>query len=276
MNTVGRSPITGMITVAALVFLFVPLGVVLLFSFHASGSLSFPFSGFSLRWYRDLLANQTFIDATINSFVIASVTAVVTLVVGTMAAYGLSRSPARLQPALSLLFFVPLTLPGLFLGLSLLVLFSQTGVSLSMTTVMAAHLIYVLPYFMLVAVGALRRLDPALSEAAEDLGAAPWTVFRRVVLPQVWPVIVGATFLAFALSFDEFIITFFVIGPDSTLPMFIWSSMRRTIDPSINTVSTLLLTATLLLFVIAFVITTRAEKARKGRIDEALAMGSRE
>ena len=273
MNESTRSPVTGFITISALVFLFVPLGVVLLFSFHASGSLSFPFEGFSLRWYRDLMVNENFREAVANSMFIATVTAAVTLVVGTLAAYGLSRSPVKLQPVLSLVFFLPLTLPGLFLGLSLLVMFAEVNVSLSMVTVAAAHLIYVLPYFMLIAVGALQRLDPALNEAAEDLGAPPRTVFSKVILPQVWPVILGATFLAFALSFDEFIITFFVIGPDSTLPMFIWSSLRRTIDPSINTISTVLLAATLLLFVIAFAFTVRAERQRRMRIDEAIGIG---
>lgn len=273
MNESTRSPVTGFITISALIFLFVPLGVVLLFSFHASGSLSFPFEGFSLRWYRDLMVNENFREAVANSTFIATVTAAVTLVVGTLAAYGLSRSPVKLQPVLSLVFFLPLTLPGLFLGLSLLVMFAEVNVSLSMVTVAAAHLIYVLPYFMLIAVGALQRLDPALNEAAEDLGAPPRTVFSKVILPQVWPVILGATFLAFALSFDEFIITFFVIGPDSTLPMFIWSSLRRTIDPSINTISTVLLAATLLLFVIAFAFTVRAERQRRIRIDEAIGIG---
>ena len=273
MNESTRSPVTGFITISALVFLFVPLGVVLLFSFHASGSLSFPFEGFSLRWYRDLMVNENFREAVANSMFIATVTAAVTLVVGTLAAYGLSRSPVKLQPVLSLVFFLPLTLPGLFLGLSLLVMFAEVNISLSMVTVAAAHLIYVLPYFMLIAVGALQRLDPALNEAAEDLGAPPRTVFSKVILPQVWPVILGATFLAFALSFDEFIITFFVIGPDSTLPMFIWSSLRRTIDPSINTISTVLLAATLLLFVIAFAFTVRAERQRRIRIDEAIGIG---
>jgi ABC-type spermidine/putrescine transport system permease subunit II len=115
---------------------------------------------------------------------------------------------------------------------------------------------------MLMALAALDRLDPALEEAAADLGASPWKVFRRVTLPQVWPVLVGATALSFMLSFDEFIITFFVIGSDSTLPLFIFSSLRRTIDPTINTVSTLLLALTLVLWVVAFAFTIRGSRAR--------------
>ena len=126
-----------------------------------------------------------------------------------------------------------------------------------------AHLVYVFPYFLLIAVAALDRLDPALEESAADLGASPWVVFRRVTLPQIWPLLVGATALSFALSFDEFIITFFVIGSDSTLPMFIWSSLRRTVDPSINTISTLLMAITLLVWVVAFLFALRAARSRR-------------
>jgi ABC-type spermidine/putrescine transport system permease subunit II len=131
-----------------------------------------------------------------------------------------------------------------------------------------AHLVYVFPYFLLIAVAALDRLDPALEETAADLGASPIKVFRRVTLPQIWPVLAGATCLAFALSFDEFIITFFVIGSDATLPLFIWSRLRRTIDPSINVISTWLLVISLVLWVAAFLLTLRAERRR------ARAMGS--
>jgi ABC-type spermidine/putrescine transport system permease subunit II len=129
----------------------------------------------------------------------------------------------------------------------------------------------VIPYYLLIASAALDRLDPALEESAADLGASPWLVFRRVTLPQVWPILAGATVLAFALSFDEFIITFFVIGSNSTLPMYIFSSLRRTVDPSINTISTLLLAVTLVLWVIAFLFTVRAARGRRRSIDELLA-----
>ena len=149
--------------------------------------------------------------------------------------------------------------------MALLVAFTRVEFSLSLLTVTIAHLVYVFPFFFLIARAALERLDPALEETASDLGANRWTVFRRVTLPQVWPVLVGAACLAFALSFDEFVITFFVIGPDSTLPMYIWSSLRRTIDPSINAISSLLLAFTMLLFVVTFALTTWSERRRRGR-----------
>jgi len=251
------SPVTAVFVVVSLVFLFVPLLVVVLFSFNSIGSLSLPFRGFSLRWYRQVFESPVFRSSLRSSAIVATATAVSTLILGTLAAYALSRARTRWRAPLALVLFLPLTLPGLFIGLSLLVLFGEAEVSLSLTTVAIAHLVYVMPYFLLIAVAALQRLDPALEEAGADLGANGWLVFTRVTLPQVWPVLMGATFLAFALSFDEFVITFFVIGPESTLPMFIFSSLRRTVDPSINAISTLLLAITLALFAGSFYLTLR-------------------
>ena len=266
MSTPGRrSPITGAFTIAGLVFLWTPLLIVMLFSLHSTGSLTFPFEGFSTRWYDEVFSSDEIRSAARNSLIVASSTALVTLLLGTLAAYGLTRSSSRLRGPLSVLFFLPITLPGLFIGVALLVAFSRVQFSLSLLTVTIAHLVYVFPFFFLVARAALERLDPALEETATDLGASRWTVFRRVTLPQVWPVLVGAACLAFALSFDEFVITFFVIGPDSTLPMYIWSSLRRTIDPSINAISSLLLAFTMLLFVVTFLLTLWSERRRRGR-----------
>jgi spermidine/putrescine transport system permease protein len=260
-----RSPATGAFTIAGLIFLWAPLLLVALFSFHSTGSLTFPFEGFSTRWYDEVFSNEVIRTAAENSLVVATSTALITALLGTLAAYGLTRTSSRLRGPLSLLFFLPITLPGLFIGIALLVSFSRVEWSLSLVTVTIAHLVYVFPFFFLVARAALERLDPALEETAADLGAGRWTVFRRVTLPQVWPVLVGAACLAFALSFDEFVITFFVIGPDSTLPLYIWSGLRRTIDPSINAISTLLLGFTMLLFVVTFALTTWSERRRRGR-----------
>jgi spermidine/putrescine transport system permease protein len=266
----SRSPLTLAVTVVALLFLYLPLAMVLLFSFHETGAVSFPFTGFSLRWYRETLGDEIFRNTLWNSTVVAVSVSVVTLLIGTMAAYGLSRCAPRLRAPLALLFFLPITLPGLFVGIALLVYFARLEIQLSLTTVMIAHFVYVFPYFLLIAKAALDRLDPALEEAAADLGASPWRIFRKVTLPLIWPVLAGATALAFALSFDEFIITFFVIGPDSTLPMFMYSRLHRTVDPSINVISTLLLAITLVLWVVAFAFAMRAARGRARAVDAVL------
>jgi spermidine/putrescine transport system permease protein len=267
---------TGLVTVAGMLFLWLPLLVVVLFSLHTTASLSFPFDGFSLRWYERIFESPEVRAAARNSLVVATSTALVTLVLATLAAYGMSRSRSRWRAPLSLLFFLPITLPGLFIGVALLIAFSQLEYSLSLVTVTIAHLVYVFPFYFLLARAALERLDPALEEAAADLGATGWTIFRRVTLPQVWPVLVGAACLAFALSFDEFIITFFVVGPDPTLPLFIWSSLRRTIDPSINAISTLLLAFTVVLFVVTFALTSWGERRRRGTVDPLVLTGAEE
>ena len=237
--------------------------MVILFSLHSTGSLSFPFEGFSLRWYEEVFSSDEVKTAARNSLVVATCTALGTLLFGTLAAYGVTRSRSRMRAPLALLFFLPITLPGLFIGVALLVAFTRVELTLSLLTVTIAHLVYVFPFFFLIARAALERLDPALEETATDLGAGRVTVFRRVTLPQVWPVLVGAACLSFALSFDEFVITFFVVGPDSTLPLFIWSSLRRTIDPGINAISSLLLVSTMVLFVITYTLTAWSERRRR-------------
>jgi spermidine/putrescine transport system permease protein len=266
-----RSRTSLAITIAALLFLYVPLAVVVLFSFHNTGSLSLPFTGFSLRWYRFVLSDPGFRTALENSLFVALWTSVVTLLLGTLASFGIARTRSRLRGPLALLFFLPITLPGLFIGLALLVFFVRTNIDLSLTTVVIAHCVYVFPYFLLIATAALERLDPALDEAAADLGANGWLRFWRVTVPQIWPLLVGATCLAFALSFDEFIITFFVVGPDGTLPLYIWSQLRRTVDPSINVVSTLLMTVTLVLWLVAFLFALRGARRRAASGDELAA-----
>jgi spermidine/putrescine transport system permease protein len=256
--------VTTVILVVALLFLFVPLVVVVIFSFNDGGSVTLPFRGLTVDWYREILSSPEFRNAVWNSAKVATIVALATLLLGTLAAYGITRARSRFRPAVAVLLFLPLTLPGLFLGLSLLVVFSRAEVSLSLGTVAIAHLVYVLPYYLLIAVAALQRLDPALEEVGADLGGGAWLVFRRVTIPQIWPILFAAALLAFLLSFDEFIITFFVIGPQSTLPLFIFSSLRRTVDPSINAISSLLLLITIVVFAISFVLTLRS--ARSGRV----------
>ena len=244
-STFGKLP-PAALAMAVLLFLYLPIVVVVLFSFNGGSRLSLPIEGLSFRWYELVLTDPVFTTAIANSFIVGAIAAVCTFVLGTLAAFALVAAPARLRGALAVLFFAPITLPGLFLGLSLLTFFAQLDVKLSLFTVAAAHLVYTFPYFLLVARVVLDRLDPQLAEVGADLGAPPLERFRRITFPLVAPVLAAAGVLAFALSFDEFIITFFVIGPQSTVPLVVWSSMRRAIDPSIIALATLLLVVTIL------------------------------
>ena len=257
---------SGLVTAAALLFLFVPLGVVVLFSFHSTGGLTLPFEGFSLRWYEDVFGDDVFLEALGNSFVLGIATAVITIGLGTAAAYGIARSDTRLSLPVQALLIAPVLLPGLFIGAALLSFLSRIDVQPSLLTVLVGHVVFAFPFVFILLKTAIDRLDVSLEEVARDLGAVPWQVFRKVTLPQISPVLIGAAALAFMLSFDEFLITFFVIGNEQTLPTFIFGRLRRTVDPGINVASTMFLVVTLLAWTAAAVATVRASRGDRATV----------
>lgn len=222
-------------------FLYAPVAIITLFSFHSSPALTFPFEGFSLRWYEKIFADHTFLTALGNSLIVGCATAFITTVLGSLAALALARLKGRVKTGFGLLSFAPIGLPGLFLGISLVILFAQIGLPRSLITVVIAHVLFTLPFFIEAMRSRVEYFDLSLEEAARDLGAGPLQTFRLVTLPIIAPTIAGAAILSFALSFDEFIITVFVSGNESTLPLLIWSMMRRAVSPDINAVSVLAL-----------------------------------
>jgi ABC-type spermidine/putrescine transport system permease subunit II len=232
-------------TILVFVFLFAPISLVVLFSFNQTASLTFPFHGFSLRWYQFVLSSPIYQDAIFASLRVGLVTVVVTTIVGTLAALGLTRYRFRGQAAIRAAILVPATLPGLFIGIALLATFVQVQIPLSLWTVTVGHLVYVLPYFFLVANTRLMRFDFLLEESARDLGAGPWTTFRRVTLPLIAPSLIAGALVAFSLSWDEVFVTFFTIGAQNTLPLVIYATVKQSVDPSVNAVSTLLLAGSL-------------------------------
>ncbi len=235
-------------------FLIAPIAIIVLFSFHATPALSFPFQGFSLRWYSELLGNEALAAAAVKSLVIATATAVTCLFLGGAAALAWLRVGGRTRLALEMLWLTPIALPGLFVGVSLLVLFAQAGLQLSTFTVVIGHVVIALPVLILTMRARLSLFDPSLEEAARDLGANQLQVFRRVTIPLIMPTLVAAAILAFAVSFDEFIVTVFVAGTETTLPMYVWSMMRRTVTPLINAVSTLALVFSVAVLFVAWAI----------------------
>lgn len=235
-------------------FLLAPLVLIVLFSFHASSSLSFPFTGFSLRWYGELLSNTQLRDAVARSLAIATATAVITLLLGATASLAWLRLGRRGRGLIEALTITPIALPGLFIGVALLVLFAQAGVQLSTYTIVAAHVVIAIPILIVAMRARLSLFDPSLEEAARDLGASYMQTFARVTLPLMAPTLISSAILAFAISFDEFVVTSFVAGTETTLPMYIWSMMRRTVTPLINAVSTLALAFSVAILVGAWLI----------------------
>ncbi|OWV98895.1 ABC transporter permease [Rhizobium sp. R693] len=224
-----------------LLFLFAPIAIIVLFSFHSSPALTFPVEGLSLRWYAQLFDKPEFVTSLWNSLKVGFYTAIATTVLGTLAALALIRLKGKYKQTFELLNFAPIGLPGLFLGIALVTLFAAINLPRSLVTVTIAHVLFTLPFFVETMRSRINYFDHSLEEAARDLGASQIQTFRLVTIPILAPTIVGAAILTFALSFDEFIITVFVSGNDTTLPLYIWSMMRRTVDPSINAASVLAL-----------------------------------
>lgn len=238
--------------VAALVtFLFFPVVVVVLFSFNAGGSTSLPFKGFSGEWYRSAFSDEAFTSSLRNSVVVAALTAAWVAFAGTNAAFAISRRPSRLLNAFSSLVTAPLIVPGLFLGVALLSFFTEIGLQPSLKTVVIGHSLVTLPFVVLIVNARLMHLDRSIEEAARDLGATSFQAFRKVIFPLVRPALAGAVLIAVAWSFDEFIITFFTIGGDSTLPILVWGLLRRGIDPSVNAIASVILATTIVATLVA-------------------------
>ena len=232
-------------TILVFAFLFAPIALVVLFSFNKTAALTFPFHGFSLRWYRAVLNSPLYRDAIVASLRVAVITVVVVVVVGTLAGIGVTRYDFRGRGIVRLFLLFPGALPGLFVGIALLSFFVQTKVTLSLWTVTVGHFVYVLPYFFLVVTSRLQRFDYVLEEAARDLGAGPWATLRRVTLPLIAPSLIAGALVVFSLSWDEVFITFFTIGAQNTLPLVIYSTVKQSVDPSVNAISTLLLAGSL-------------------------------
>jgi spermidine/putrescine transport system permease protein len=232
-----------------LLFLFLPLAVLIVFSFSASGQLRFPITGLSLRWYREVFTTSAVTSGIMASLGVAAVTGAIVMAVGTLAAVIVQRYPFRGAGVVTGMILAPAALPGLVIGIALLNFFGDLHLTLSLLTVTVGHVIYTLPYFYLVLSARLRRFDPMLEEAATDLGAGPVQRFRRVTAPLIAPAIVASAFVVLALSWDEFQITFFTIGDQSTLPLVIWSRARLSIDPSVNAIGTLMVAGSLLVVI---------------------------
>jgi spermidine/putrescine transport system permease protein len=241
-----------------MLFLYAPIALITLFSFHSTPALSFPFEGFSLRWYEAIFTSNDFRAALLNSLIVAIASTLITTVLGTCSALALMRMKGRFKQIFAFLNFAPIALPGLFLGIALVILFSLIGLPRSLLTITIGHALFTFPFFVESVRSRLGYFDLSLEEAARDLGASPFTAFRLVTFPIIRPTILGAAILAIALSLDEFLITVFVTGTDSTLPLLILSMIRRTVDPTINAASVAMLVLTLLIIALAaFVIKFR-------------------
>lgn len=228
-----------------------PLALVVLFSFTDNALTNFPIERFSTRWFRTLFERAEFWKAFGNSLTIAGSVAVISSVVGTLAALALARLGERLANAALLTLCFPVMLPALVIGIALLVFFNKTGVPFSLATVILGHLVITQPFVILIVYARMVGFDYAAVDSARDLGASPWVAFWTVTFPMVSTTVIGAALIAMAISLDDFIITFFTIGGGNTLPTYIWGKVRTYLDPSINAIGTILLALTIASTVLA-------------------------
>jgi spermidine/putrescine transport system permease protein len=234
-----------------LFFSFAPLVVVALFSFNSTPSLQ-NFTGFSLEWYDEFLGNVTLRRSLFASLEIAAVTMVVGTVLGTTLAFGLVRARSRIASASNILMLVPLVTPEIVAGVSALLLFSQISFELSVATVMIAHITFSISFVTVIVRARLSALNREVEEAALDLGATRIGTIRLVVLPALWPAILASALLIFALSFDDFVLSFFTTGESPTpLPVQIYSSIRFGVTPTINAIGTMMLFVSFLIIAVA-------------------------
>jgi spermidine/putrescine transport system permease protein len=234
-----------------LLFLFLPVLMLVVLSFNTSVTGIFPLRGFTLAWYERAFENRIIWAALHNSLVVAISTAVVSALLGTPAAFILTRRSFRFKGLLRGLLVLPVSLPTLLIGISLLSFFALLMVTRSLLTVTIGHVVYCVPYMLLVVSARLAEFDFAVEDAARDLGATPFQAFRMVTFPLIRPTIIGGMLLIFAQSFDMFVITFFNIGAQSTLPMVIWSMVRLGINPSLNALGAMVLGFSVLVLLVA-------------------------
>lgn len=226
-------------------FLYIPILVLVIFSFNES-KLNAVWTGFSLKWYSSLFKNYGIMEAVKNSLIIAISSTVISVMLGTITAVGMYKYKFKGKSLIDNMLFIPLVIPEVVMGIAMLSFFSQVKVPLGMVTLIIAHVTFSVSYVVIVVKARLEGFDKSLEEAAMDLGAKPFEAFRKVTLPLIMPGVIAGALLAFTLSLDDVIISFFVAGPGSnTLPLKVFSMVKFGVTPEINALSTILLVFTL-------------------------------
>ena len=245
--------------VAVFFFLYLPIAVLIVYSFNATGVGGFPPRDLTLAWYRTLFRDSAIWESVANSLMVAGTAVVIALGLGIPAALALDRAQFPGKAVFRRLVLLPLILPGIITGLSLLMLFARGQIKLSLLTIVIGHGTALISVATTEVFAGLQKLDRAQEEASLDLGANYWQTFWGVTLPNLKLPIIGAALLIFTLSMDEIAVSFFLIGRDNTLPLEIWGRLRRGITPEINAISTVIFVFSLVAIVLWYRLRGRAE-----------------
>lgn len=228
-------------------FLFLPIFVLIMFSFNTS-SLNIVFEGFTLHWYKDLFLNKTLLNALYNTLLVAFTSTIVSTIIGTMSAYALKKYDFPLKNLIIELLYIPIVIPEIVLGISLLAIYTLFKLELGLFTLILAHICFSIPFVIINVRGVLDNMDPNLEHAASDLGASRIKTFFYIVIPVIFPGIMSGAQLAFTLSLDDVVISYFTAGPGSnTLPLYVYSIIKTGITPDVNALITIML---LVIFII--------------------------
>jgi spermidine/putrescine transport system permease protein len=246
---------------AFIVFLYLPIAFMVIFSFDEGATPGLPLTGFTLHWYDEMLNNLQLLRAVGNSVTVAAVVSILATISGTMAAFVLVRGRIRFPNVARIAFTLPIMVPGVLIGVSLLIYFARVmDLPLSLGTVIAGQLVVTVPFVVLIVASRLQSFDRFLEWAAADLGATPRQAIRHIVLPLIAPAILAGALISVTLSIDEFVITWFTVGNQPTLPTYIYTRVKFGVTPEVNAVATIMLVATLLIFGIASVALGRARR----------------
>jgi spermidine/putrescine transport system permease protein len=243
-------------------FLYLPVVMLVLFSFSDSRLLVFPIESFSFRWYGVLFADHDLQRSILNSFLVAGTVVPVTLLLGTPLAFALDRFRFPGKVVLEQGLLIPLIVPGLITGLAILLVLKEMDVRLSLATVIVGHSVWCLPIVVTQVFARLRRFDRRIEEASMDLGATRAQTFLRVTLPNIRTALVASALLTFTLSFDEVPVTFFLTGTQNTLPMHIWSMLREGVTPEINAIATITVAVSIVILIVALRLISKSNEAR--------------
>ena len=244
---------------AVFAFLYLPIAVLILYSFNGQGVGGFPPRDLTLNWYRILFNDAAIWDSVLNSLIVAAAAMLIALAFGIPAALALDRAQFPGKALFRRLVLLPLILPGIITGLSLLMLFRVAEVKLSLLTIVLGHGTALISVATTEVFAGLQKLNRVQEEASLDLGATYWQTFWRITVPNLKLSIIGAALLIFTLSMDEIAVSFFLIGRDNTLPLEIWGRLRRGITPEINAISTIIFVFSLIAIVFWYRLRTRAE-----------------
>src|SRR6184192_4741564 len=264
-STSRRAPLLALYAVFVFAFIYSPIVVLVLYSFNRDGVGGFPPRHFTLNWYTQLFADSSIWDSVLNSLMVAAGSVALSLTLGLLAALALDRADFPGKALFRRLVLLPLILPGIITGLSLLMLFREGGMKLSLVTIILGHGTALISVATTEVFAGLQKLDRAQEEASLDLGANYWQTFWRITLPNLKLSIIGAALLIFTLSMDEIAVSFFLIGRDNTLPLEIWGRLRRGITPEINAISSIIFVFSLAAIVTWYRLRARAE----GRVEIA-------